>query len=74
MISDTVDFKRPHRNLGPSSDPDYIEQDGVIYNWSESHIRYEYAWWLTSTGEPINDSEHVQNLLRDRPFDKAWLE
>lgn len=75
----TVDFKRPHRKLGPDPDPEYILQDGIIFNWSESNIRFEPAWWLTGDGDPILEDpshptyEHVQNLLKQRPFDKAWL-
>ena len=69
-----MDIKAPYDKLGPSPDPDYCRQNGKIFNWSESNIGYEHAWWLTDAGDPINDSEHVRNLLRDRPFDKGWLQ
>lgn len=69
-----LDPSRPYRPLGPDrKNPDYMLQDGIIFGWSESNIRYESAWWLTPQGQPINDSDHVRNLLRDRPFKQEWL-
>lgn len=70
-----ADMDKPRNQLGPDKEggPDYILQDGVIYNWSESNIGYEYAWWLKEDGTPIDDSPHVRNLLKDRPFDPEWL-
>lgn len=69
----TVDFKRFFKKLGPANDPEYVLQDGTIFCWSESNFQYEPAWWLTDDGDPVNDDDHVKNLLRDRPFDKGWL-
>lgn len=74
-MSDIMNVRKPWEALG-DGDPgqaDYCLQDGVIYNWSDSNIQYERAWWLTPAGSPINDGDHVRNLLRDRPFDPDWL-
>lgn len=73
-FSERMNTQEPFRKLGKDHDPDYCLQNGTIYNWSESNLGYEHAWWLTCEGDPINNSEHVANLLKDRPFDKAWLE
>ena len=74
-----LDPSKPFVNLGPDRVADYVWQRGRIYCWSESNISYEKCWWLTSEGDPIQHpspytAEHVKNLLRDRPFDKQWLE
>jgi len=69
-----MNVNAPYRELGPQqSDADYCFQNGKIFNWSESNLGYEHAWWLTDAGDPINDSNHVKNLLCDRPFNKEWL-
>jgi NTP pyrophosphatase (non-canonical NTP hydrolase) len=69
-----MNVNRPYHVLGLGKvDADYCLQDGVIFCWSESNIGYEKAWWLNPDGSPSADTEHVRNLLRDRPFDPAWL-
>jgi hypothetical protein len=68
-----MDISKPFHPLGPDDDPEYCRQGGKIFCWSESNIGFELAWWLTDAGDPINDSDHVKNILIDRPFDKAWL-
>lgn len=68
-----LNLKRSYICLDKKVDAEYIFQDGIIFNWSESNCCYESAWWLSSSGDPINESEHVRNLLNDRPFDKKWL-
>lgn len=65
-----IDLRRTRRLGG---DDLYIEQDGVIFCWSDSNYQYEPAWWLTSQGDPVNDGDHVRAVLRDRPFKKEWL-
>lgn len=42
-------------SLDEGSDPkckgaDFVEQDGLIYCWSESNIDYEMAFWLYASG------------------------
>jgi hypothetical protein len=69
-----MDMTKPYDRLDKDDNPDYCRQDGKIFNWSESNYGYELAWWLTPTGDPIKDSEHVRAILKDRPFDKSWLE
>lgn len=49
---------------------DYIEQDGVLFNWSEGNCRYEPAWWLAE-GAP--DTPLTRALKRDRPVDRSIL-
>jgi hypothetical protein len=79
MIESLVlDLKREHRWLGPEDDEGYqwALQDGAIFGWSESNLRYELVWWLANDGTPRTDypnQEHIKNLCRDRPFDPEWL-
>lgn len=80
MIPEVMEIDQPYDRLGPyrasgeTHGHDYCRQNGHIYAWSDSNVRYELCWWLTPEGDPIaGRSEHVANLLRDRPFDKAWL-
>ncbi len=69
-MTGTVDFKRPHQGLGPKeTDHDYIAQDNVIYAWSDSNCRYEFAWWLYAA----HKSDLVKANLERYPFDRAWL-
>ena len=65
-----LDLKRPHRDLDKGSDPkikgaDFIEQDGLIFGWSESNSRYERAWWLD---EGVRESALVKNIRKDHPL------
>lgn len=47
MAHDILDLKKPFTKLGPDLfDPEFIEQDGIVYAWSEGNARYERAWWL----------------------------
>jgi hypothetical protein len=55
------DTKRPHIKLDREKDPDYVEQDALIYAWSESNVNYEVAWWFYP-GSPSSQRE----LLRDQ--------
>lgn len=65
-----LDTDRPHEALGPDKkNPDYMAQDGRLYAWSEGNCWYEYAWWLYAPAD-TNRREHVENLLRERPFPK----
>lgn len=66
--------------LGPGrpGDTDWARQDGVIFGWSESNMRYESAWWLNSDGTPavghtMNAQNHIDALMKQRPFDREWL-
>lgn len=69
--------------FGAPGNSDYAFQEGQIFNWSESNIRYETAWWLNADGTPVKvdpDSlnafqrqQHIDNIMRDRPFDPAWM-
>lgn len=68
-----MNIHKEYQKLGTDHNPDYALQDGVIFCWSESNIGYEKAWWLNPDGTPSADTEHVRNLLKDRPFDPAWL-
>lgn len=74
-MSERMDVYRPWYQLGPHKEggTDYCLQDGTIYNWSDSNCGYERVWWLDKDGWPTSGSEHVQNILRDRPFDRQWL-
>lgn len=74
-----LDFRRPHRWLGPEDDEGqlWVLQDGEIMSWSESNTRYETAWWLNADGT-VNEQcgakpDHLANIVRDRPFDPSWL-
>lgn len=63
-----LDLKRPHRDLDKGSDPDldgadFIEQDGIVYAWSESNGRYERAWWLD---DGVRESDLVKNIRKSR--------
>lgn len=71
-MSDVMDVHRPFKKFD-GKPVNYCLQDGIIYGWSESNIQYERVWWLTPEGDPVDDSEHVRNLLKDRPFNKEWL-
>lgn len=70
-----MDVYRPWYELGPPKvgGTDYCLQENVIYCWSDSNVGYERAWWLDRDGWPAGDTEHVRNILRDRPFDREWL-
>ena len=70
--------------FGESGNSDYALQEGEIFCWSESNVRYETAWWLNRDGSPVRvdpDSmnafqrqQHIDNILLDRPFDPLWLQ
>ena len=60
-MTTTVNFKRPYIEMnGPKGQADCIEQDGVIYWWSESNVQYEVAWWL----DPIIRVSPIVEFLR----------
>ena len=70
--------------FGESGNSDYALQEGEIFCWSESNIRYESVWWLNPDGTPyqvpkdeanaFQRQQHIDNILRDRPFDPLWLQ
>jgi hypothetical protein len=62
-----LDTKRPFKELGnqPKGQADFIEQDGIIFGWSESNCAYERAWWLDKDCPP---SPLRDNLRKTRPL------
>lgn len=87
MTHKILDMGTPFTYLGPinrlASTPgyDWAWQDGTIFGWSESNIRYEEAWWLNSDGilkdlggggDSLGD-KIVRDIARARPFDPSWL-
>jgi hypothetical protein len=73
-----LDLKCELKWLGPEDEQGYLWalQDGGIFGWSESNMRYELVWWLAKDGTPRTDypnQQHIKNLCRDRPFDPEWL-
>ncbi len=65
-----LDLKRPHRDLdkgtgGQVGGPDFVEQDGLVFGWSESNVRYEQAWWLDPG---CGDNELIRNIRRKYPL------
>lgn len=75
-MSDRLNLEKPYIELGnqPKGQADYVWQDGQIFAWSESNIRYEVAWWLAPNGTLIsNERPLLFNIAKDRPFDPAWL-
>jgi hypothetical protein len=68
-MREVLDVKRPYAELDEGSDPiipgaDFVEQDGVIYAWSESNVRYERAWWLYPDADA--SSPLVRHLRKTR--------
>jgi hypothetical protein len=66
--------------LGPKDEFGYVWawQNGIIFAWSESNIRYESAWWLNSDGSPAigktqGQQQIIDKLNKERPFDPDWL-
>jgi len=53
-MSDVMKINEPYEELDKggilpsdgSSGADFCRQNGIIYCWSESNLRYECAWWL----------------------------
>lgn len=69
-MNDVLDLSRPHQDLDKGSDPeifgaDFIEQDGIVFGWSDSNVQYERAWWLD---EGVRQSPLVSNIHKDRPL------
>jgi len=68
-----LDLNRPRRDLDKGSDrldphtkgADFIEQDGVVFGWSESNVCYERAWWLD---DDVTESALVKNIRKSRPL------
>ena len=61
-----LDLKRPRRALDSRpGGPDFIEQDGIVFGWSESNCRYERAWCLD---DDVIEHELVQRLRVQRPL------
>lgn len=68
MNGDIAILHRDFKRLGPDlRDPEFIEQDGVIFAWSESNVRYERAWWLSETAP---DCPLTRRLRETRPLPK----
>ena len=64
-MTQTVDFKRPHEGIGGKpKDRDFLRQDGIIFGWSESNMRYEPAWWL----DPARTDERAERMRAERPL------
>jgi len=80
-MSRVLDLKRECRWIGPKDERghSWAIQDGIIFTWSESNVRFEECWWLKSDGTPIPpgpegwSESHINALLRDRPFDPRWM-
>lgn len=69
MPDDILDLRRPFTELDEGSDPDiagadFIEQDGKIYAWSDSNIRYELAWWLYASARECDLVRHLRETRR----------
>jgi hypothetical protein len=61
MKGDILILHQPFTKLGPNlNDPDFIEQDGVIFAWSESNTRYERAWWLDKSAPDCSLTRHLR--------------
>lgn len=61
-----LDLNRPHHALDSRlGGPDFIEQDGIVFGWSESNCRYERAWWLDDN---VIEHELVQRVRVQRPL------
>lgn len=74
MNGDILNLHREFTRLGPNlADPDFIEQDGVIYAWSESNTRYERAWWLSETAPDCPLTRHLRRTRVPPPKEsKRW--
>jgi hypothetical protein len=75
-MTQVLDLKREHRMIGPADKEgqSWAIQDGKIFGWSESNVRFETAWWLNDDGtfrEP--QTPIMKNLCETRPFDPEWL-
>lgn len=57
----SLDLARPHVLIGRERDPDWVEQDGQLFAWSESNLRFEPAWWLTTM------TDRARDLRAERP-------
>ena len=66
-MSRIANLTKPYREMGsqPKGNADFLEQDGLVFGWSESNLRYELAWWLYV--EPPYP-ELVEQLRRERPL------
>lgn len=66
MCSMILDLNKPFCELGnqPAGQADFVFQKGVVFNWSESNMRYEEAWWLYNAAP----SPLVEALIKNRPF------
>lgn len=61
-----LDLKRPRRALDSKpGGPEFIEQDGIVFGWSESNCHYEGAWWLN---EGVRESALVKDIRKSRPL------
>lgn len=61
MPGDIAILHKPFKTLGPDlDDPEWIEQDGVIFAWSESNTRFERAWWLSDTAPACPLTEQLR--------------
>jgi hypothetical protein len=58
------DSRKPYKEYGEKNNADFVEQNGILFYWSESNVRYEEAWWLYPD---IESSSLVENLRKTRP-------
>jgi len=65
MINALLDYGRPYRALEAGDDPEYLEQGGFVYVWSDSNVRYERAWWLD---KGVKESALVRRIREARPL------
>jgi len=63
MIPEVLDLKRHYRELGGEPHP-YMEQNGMLYCWSESNVQFELAWWwYTDSTTPLVNALKKERVL-----------
>jgi hypothetical protein len=61
-----LDLKAPYTPLGDDpKNADFVLQGDAIYGWSESNMRYEFAWWLYDL---TPDNPLRQAVRKERPL------
>lgn len=61
-----LNTKKPFERMGGKKiDADFIRQNGVVFAWSESNVRYERAWWLYPDAPR---GALTNNLRKNRPL------
>lgn len=65
-----LNTRKPYR---PLDSLDYMEQGGEVYAWSESNHCYEWAWFLYTDLNALDQfqrkraEDRIATILRDRP-------